>query len=78
MIPLRERDAMYCRSCGREERASEGFPCELCGTFVCQICAMRGVVQCRRCREGVPVGDDEEILRVIEQLPDPPPGWDPE
>lgn len=27
-------DAMICRACGREERASEGYPCADCGTFV--------------------------------------------
>src|SRR5918994_1640580 len=27
MTELRERDAMECRACGREERASEGYPC---------------------------------------------------
>ena len=24
---------MVCRSCGNEERASEGYPCDVCGTF---------------------------------------------
>ncbi len=32
---LREKDLMLCRSCGNEERASEGYPCVDCGTFVC-------------------------------------------
>ena len=44
-----ERDAMVCRSCGREERASEGYPCERCGTFICQICNLRGVTMCASC-----------------------------
>jgi hypothetical protein len=44
-----ERDAMTCRSCGKEERASEGYPCEKCGTFICQICSMRGVTMCAKC-----------------------------
>ncbi len=48
---LRERDAMRCRSCGNEERASEGYPCEDCGTFICLICVFRGVVRCRSCEE---------------------------
>jgi hypothetical protein len=44
-----ERDAMICRACGREERASEGYPCEVCGTFVCLVCTIRGVTRCREC-----------------------------
>jgi hypothetical protein len=46
-----EKDAMICRACGREERASEGYPCERCGTFICLICTFRGVVLCRQCAE---------------------------
>ena len=46
-----ERDSMQCRNCGKEERASEGYPCERCGTFICQICAMRGVTLCKKCAE---------------------------
>lgn len=48
---LRERDAMICRSCSNEERASEGYPCDNCGTFICIICTFRGVVFCRKCQE---------------------------
>ena len=44
-----ERDAMLCRACGREERASEGYPCEGCGTFVCLVCTIRGTTLCREC-----------------------------
>jgi hypothetical protein len=51
MTDLHERDAMTCRACGNEERASEGYPCAECGTFICQICTMRGVQFCRRCQE---------------------------
>ena len=47
--PLSERDAMICRACGREERASEGYPCDSCGTFVCLVCTIRGVTRCREC-----------------------------
>ena len=47
--PLVERDAMICRACGREERASEGYPCESCGTFVCLVCTIRGVTLCKDC-----------------------------
>lgn len=48
---MSERDAMVCRSCGKEERASEGYPCASCGTFICQICEMRGVTLCAKCAE---------------------------
>lgn len=41
---------MICRACGNEERASEGYPCDGCGTFICLICSMRGVVLCKECR----------------------------
>ena len=54
MSTLRERDAMRCRACGNEERASEGYPCVKCGTFVCVVCNMRGVVECRACAEKSP------------------------
>ena len=49
MTELRERDMMVCRACGREERASEGYPCADCGTFICLICNFRGVMYCRTC-----------------------------
>ena len=47
---LKERDAMTCRACGNEERASEGYPCVDCGTFICVVCNMKGVVRCRECQ----------------------------
>lgn len=43
-------DAMICRACGSEERASEGYPCVDCGTFICIVCEIRGVVRCRDCQ----------------------------
>ena len=46
---LKEHDAMICRACGREERASEGYPCANCGTFICLICTFRGVTLCKAC-----------------------------
>jgi hypothetical protein len=49
MPELQEHDAMICRSCGNEERASEGYPCDRCGTFICQMCNMRGVRLCAKC-----------------------------
>ena len=45
-----EHDAMRCRACGNEERASEGYPCDDCGTFICIICNMRGVTRCMTCQ----------------------------
>ncbi len=45
----KEHDAMICRSCGREERASEGYPCHHCGTFICVLCSIRGVTLCASC-----------------------------
>jgi predicted RNA-binding Zn-ribbon protein involved in translation (DUF1610 family) len=51
MAQLQERDAMICRSCGNEERASEGYPCANCGTFICVMCNLRGIVLCKDCRD---------------------------
>ncbi|HJU74884.1 MAG TPA: hypothetical protein VJ717_14170 [Gemmatimonadaceae bacterium] len=48
-MQMQERDLMVCRACGRQERASEGYPCDGCGTFICQICSMRGVTRCAKC-----------------------------
>ncbi len=47
---MTERDIMLCRRCGKEERASEGYPCDTCGTFVCQICQMKGITLCASCQ----------------------------
>jgi hypothetical protein len=53
-----EHDAMRCRACGNEERASEGYPCDTCGTFICVICNMKGVVTCADCaKKAGPVPD---------------------
>ena len=49
MTELKEHDGMICRACGKEERASEGYPCDMCGTFICLICSFRGVTRCREC-----------------------------
>lgn len=51
MSQLQEHDAMICRSCGNEERASEGYPCSNCRTFICLICTFRGVTLCRKCSQ---------------------------
>lgn len=44
-------DQMVCRACGRQERASEGYPCDGCGTFICVVCNMWGVTLCKDCVE---------------------------
>jgi hypothetical protein len=49
-----ERDSMVCRACGQVERASEGYPCDDCGTFICLRCSMQGVSLCKRCAERRP------------------------
>ena len=51
MRELHERDAMICRHCGKEERASEGYPCGGCGTFLCIICTFRGFSLCLECEK---------------------------
>ena len=56
MSTIHEHDAMICRACGNEERASEGYPCRECGTFICVICDMRGVVRCRSCQSKLDAG----------------------
>ena len=49
MAESEAKDAMVCRACGREERASEGYPCTQCGTFICLICTFRGDTRCAKC-----------------------------
>lgn len=44
-----EMERIRCRYCGNEDRASEGYPCESCGTFICIICTIRGITMCRAC-----------------------------
>ena len=51
MSQLQEHDGMECRACGQEERASEGYPCSNCGTFICLICTNRGIDLCKACRD---------------------------
>jgi hypothetical protein len=62
MAELQERDRMQCRSCGQDERASEGYPCVSCQTFLCVRCMFKGIVRCAACeaqakpaKENVPV-----------------------
>ena len=56
MNKIEEIDMMVCRSCGNPERASEGYPCQDCGTFLCIICNNRGVVRCQACQNKVDLG----------------------
>ena len=46
---MTDKEAMVCRACGHIERASEGYPCLGCGTFICVMCNLRGVVFCKEC-----------------------------
>lgn len=50
MTKIEETDMMVCRSCGNQERASEGYPCQGCGTFLCIICSNQGIVLCKACQ----------------------------
>ena len=59
MAEIHEHDAMTCRACGREERASEGYPCSNCGTFICLICTFQGVTLCKACAAGQPATGPE-------------------
>ncbi|HSU94212.1 MAG TPA: hypothetical protein VLI43_10920 [Gemmatimonadaceae bacterium] len=45
-----DQDRMMCRACGNEERASEGYPCADCGTFLCLLCTFKGVTLCAACQ----------------------------
>lgn len=66
MTEPREKDAMICRACGNEERASEGYPCSVCGTFICVICSFRGVIRCRKC---TPPDDLPGLVQPQTQIP---------
>ena len=68
-MSMHERDAMICRACGREERASEGYPCADCGTFICLICNFRGVQYCRSCSAA-----REAAGEAVGVPPEAPPG----
>ena len=78
MSELRERDAMICLSCGQEERASEGYPCKDCGTFICIMCVFKGVVRCERCNavaaSGPPAAAASHSTSSL--APPPPPEMD--
>jgi hypothetical protein len=65
---LQEHDAMTCRACSNEERASEGYPCATCGTFLCLMCVFKGVVRCASCDEQN-AESDAVIKKIITQMP---------
>ena len=67
MPDLKEKDSMVCRSCANEERASEGYPCISCGTFICIMCSFKGILQCKQCEAQQPV--IETVSRNTGQQP---------
>ena len=73
MSELRERDAMICRSCGQEERASEVYPCKDCGTFICIMCVFKGVVRCERCSAVAASASPAAASHSTSSLAAPPP-----
>jgi hypothetical protein len=71
---MTERDMMVCRSCGNEERASEGYPCDECGTFICLICEFRGITVCGACRVKKGLPEPENLPPPApKEKPAPPP-----
>ena len=71
---MTERDMMVCRSCGNEERASEGYPCDECGTFICLICEFRGITVCGACRVKKGLPEPENLPSPAPKVrPAPPP-----
>ncbi len=46
-----EMERIICRYCGNEDRASEGYPCQSCGAFICIVCSIRGFTRCRTCEK---------------------------
>lgn len=92
MGELREHEGMRCRSCGHEERASEGYPCATCGTFICLMCVFKGVIRCATCEVAAadpatttvtridavtPVTPRAAMADVVRQAPVAPPGSPP-
>ena len=67
-----EFDMMVCRSCGNEERASEGYPCDECGTFICLICEFRGITVCKACREEKGMPEPANLPPLAKDRPAPP------
>lgn len=54
------REAMICRNCGETDRASEGYPCAGCGTFLCLMCTMRDIRYCKECQKKYPQGTTQK------------------
>ena len=48
---LEETERISFRYCGQDDRASEGYPCKVCGTFICIVCSIRGITMCRECEK---------------------------
>jgi hypothetical protein len=67
-----ELDMMVCRSCGNEERASEGYPCDECGTFICLICEFRGITVCKACRAKKGMPEPSNLPPPAPDKPAPP------
>jgi hypothetical protein len=67
-----ERDMMVCRSCGNEERASEGYPCDECGTFICLICEFRGITVCKACRAKKGLAEPDNLPPLAPPTGPPP------
>lgn len=67
-----EVDMMLCRSCGNEERASEGYPCDECGTFICLICEFRGITVCKACRGKTGMPEPKNLPSLASERPAPP------
>lgn len=68
---MSELDMMVCRACGKEERASEGYPCDVCGTFICQICSLRGITVCAKCSADAAAAGDAPRGDGAPDLPPP-------
>lgn len=62
-----EVDMMVCRSCGNEERASEGYPCDECGTFICLICEFRGITLCKPCRQAKGMSEPDNLPPLVKK-----------
>lgn len=71
MVVIPASDRMSCRACGRDERASEGYPCRECGTFICLLCSIRGVNVCADCAARAASAKNAEPPRQWTRPPGP-------
>ena len=55
-----EMERITCRYCGHDDRASEGYPCKVCGAFICVVCSIRGIAVCRSCEKNGGVKQPEQ------------------